>query len=1072
MPVEKSKAERSRCFFDIQIDGEPVGRIVMELFDDLVPRTTENFLMLCTGQAGIGKVTGKPLHFKGSLFHRVIKNFMIQGGDFTAGNGTGGESIYGGVFDDESFKAKHDQPFMLSMANRGKDTNGSQFFITTKPARHLDNIHVVFGKVISGDDVVTQIENLKVNTKSRPLADVVIANCGQLIRKKAAKEAEAELEEKDSSAKKKHKKEKKARRDKDSDYEERKATPPPEVPKNEPENISSVKPEDLPEVPTTNKFLMRRSKTPEGGRTHQPMRGANIVQTRSGHRVKGRGAIRFRTPSDDEAPVRSRSATPPHWRREERRLITLKEFDQRIKEKLELEEKKREVAKQQSIKATNEIETFGYRLPVFPPVPQMQSSQQPIEKDRSSHTATRRGDRAESEERRWPNDQYLRGRDKDMDRERVHREKPRSRSPPRPLRNGTRHEVVEQSTNRHREREESRGRVRDLERQRSKDKGSGDRGRDPERSREDRERGLPPQDRDHRAKEREKDRSRDSRMERSRERGEQRRFEEERDRSRRGDDERERERRPPVDSDRSRDRARQEERERENHSRDHRRGEGVRERKWDQQHPPSSRAQQRNEEERGRRGEEEDSRDHGTAHKQREEGRKEAVERGDVAKRVDDEKEEEIHGRERTLKQEAYDHQQLDEGPILSREPVGTNEGDGRAEEEKEPEQPPMLQLKKERHEHGGVEKRKQQSMEEEAEEEELKQPVKRSRTVKEETAPAVGLPVMVQQKATTQNGLAAPMDMEVDDGRQKAVKEEIIRQKEAAEKEKPKQSIKKEVESPQKQQNIEPQSLGRTEEGGHSPAKVPPPLPPAAVPAPVPAPIIAQPHDEHEFGVNNGVKEERMDKGRNPSPPPAVAVQRPERVVKIDEDDESEKEEEEGDNNSSSSSSGSSKSSATSKKSAANSTTSKKKKSSSSSSSSSGGDSSSSSSSRSHSASSSSSSSSSSASPDRRRSREPNNSRSSPRRRSPSRDRNRSSPPRRRRSRSSSAGGRRRNRSRRRSSSRDARGGSRRRRSSSRTRRNRSRSASSSRHRSPPSRNDSRRGARRRSDSRERRRR
>jgi hypothetical protein len=140
------------------------------------------------------------------------------------------------------------------------------------------------------------------------------------------------------------------------------------------------------------------------------MRGANIVQvtknktiflyipdffcyktskfqTRSGHRVKGRGAIRFRTPSDDEAPIRSRSATPPHWRREERRLITLKEFDQRIKEKLELEEKKREVAKQQSIKATNEIETFGYRLPVFPPVPQMQSSQQPIEKDRSSHTA-------------------------------------------------------------------------------------------------------------------------------------------------------------------------------------------------------------------------------------------------------------------------------------------------------------------------------------------------------------------------------------------------------------------------------------------------------------------------------------------------------------------------------------------------------------------------------------------------------------------------------------------------------------------------------------------------------------
>uniref|UniRef100_A0A183C7P7 Peptidyl-prolyl cis-trans isomerase n=1 Tax=Globodera pallida TaxID=36090 RepID=A0A183C7P7_GLOPA len=94
MTIEKtSKVERRRCFFDIQIDGEPVGRIVMELFDELVPRTTENFVMLCTGQAGIGKVTNKPLHFKGSVFHRVIKNFMIQGGDFSAGNGTGGESI-------------------------------------------------------------------------------------------------------------------------------------------------------------------------------------------------------------------------------------------------------------------------------------------------------------------------------------------------------------------------------------------------------------------------------------------------------------------------------------------------------------------------------------------------------------------------------------------------------------------------------------------------------------------------------------------------------------------------------------------------------------------------------------------------------------------------------------------------------------------------------------------------------------------------------------------------------------------------------------------------------------------
>jgi len=167
-----------KVFFDVKIGDDAPSRITIGLFGDDVPKTVANFVSLCTGDRGRGR-SGKPLHFKGSRFHRIIPNFMIQGGDFTRGDGTGGESIYGAKFADENFKLKHTGPGILSMANSGPNTNGSQFFITTVKATWLDGKHVVFGKIIDGWGTVNKVEAVG-SSSGAPSRVVTIQNSGLL----------------------------------------------------------------------------------------------------------------------------------------------------------------------------------------------------------------------------------------------------------------------------------------------------------------------------------------------------------------------------------------------------------------------------------------------------------------------------------------------------------------------------------------------------------------------------------------------------------------------------------------------------------------------------------------------------------------------------------------------------------------------------------------------------------------------------------------------------------------------------------------------------------------------------
>ena len=239
-PPKEQNKDNPVCFLDIKIGDKEAKRVEVELFKDKVPKTCENFRCLCTGEEG------EKMHYKGSIFHRVIKNFMIQGGDFENANGTGGSSIYGKKFEDENFFYAHSREGLLSMANSGKDTNGSQFFITLKDTPWLDKKHVVFGQVLKGMDVVKEVEALETDSQDKPKTTVVIENCGEIVdgkeitpdtpkpKKEKPKEEAKEAPKEETKEEKKEETKEPPKEEKNEEKKEEPKEPPKEEPKEPP----------------------------------------------------------------------------------------------------------------------------------------------------------------------------------------------------------------------------------------------------------------------------------------------------------------------------------------------------------------------------------------------------------------------------------------------------------------------------------------------------------------------------------------------------------------------------------------------------------------------------------------------------------------------------------------------------------------------------------------------------------------------------------------------------------------------------------------------------------------------
>ncbi|KAL7746214.1 hypothetical protein RI367_008419 [Sorochytrium milnesiophthora] len=334
-----------RVFLDVAIGEQQARRIVIELFADQVPKTSENFRCLCTGERGIGPVSGKPLHYKGSVFHRVIEEFMVQGGDIINGDGTGGESIYGRVMADENFKINHG-PFHVAVANKGPHTGSSQFFITTAAQPHLDGSHVVFGHVVHGQDVVLDMEKAPVDDSSCPLQPIRIVHCGELEMKVVGKKdkkkksksskkhkssskrkrrhdssASSDSDSADSDAdtasrkhKKKRKKRKKHRRSRSSSSDSassRSRSPSPAQPPPAQQDDGAVSEPEEPPRPESKRVT---------GALYREMFLDRKPRVRSdrvdyeGRDVRGRGRLKYRPTESFERP-----SSPPHRRRNQSR---------------------------------------------------------------------------------------------------------------------------------------------------------------------------------------------------------------------------------------------------------------------------------------------------------------------------------------------------------------------------------------------------------------------------------------------------------------------------------------------------------------------------------------------------------------------------------------------------------------------------------------------------------------------------------------------------------------------------------------------------------------------------------